>query len=408
MRPQKTVSTFFFLPAIFSLWLTVGCKTPAPQAAGGPGAMVVPVTVATASSQSLPVEVHVVGTVEPSEKVEIKSMIAGEIMAVKFTEGKDVKQGDPLFEIDSRPYIQAVRQAEAAVVRDRAQLSQAQANLQKDIVNSKAADAEAQRNDSLLKDHLISEQVHLQYSSTAEGAREAVRADRAAVESAGASLNFDQVAIEKAKLDLSYCEIRSPINGRAGSVLVHQGNLVKANDVALVVLNRISPVFVSFNAPDQYLDEIRRYSAAGKLRVDAISHEDTHARESGTLSLIDNIVDTQTGTIHLKATFENARRVLWPGQYVDVVLTLSSGQNATVIPAEAVQAGQNGQFVYVVKNDKTVEPRPVSVGRNVEDKVTIDKGVTAGETVVTDGQMMLFPGAHVAIAAAPKGPAGSL
>jgi multidrug efflux system membrane fusion protein len=370
--------------------------------------MVVPVTVATAALQSLPVEVQVVGTVEPSEKVEIKSMIAGEITAVKFTEGQDVKQGDLLFEIDSRPYTQALRQAEAAVVRDRALLSQAQATLQKDTVNSKAADAEAQRNDALLKDHLISQQLHLQYSSAAESSREALRADSAAVESAGATLNFDLVAIEKAKLDLTYCQIRAPINGRAGAVLVHQGNLVKANDVALVVLNRITPVFVSFNAPDRYLDEIRRYSASGKLRVEAVSHEDTHARESGTLSMIDNTVDTQTGTIHLKATFENARRILWPGQFVDVALTLSSGQNATVIPAEAVQAGQNGQFVYVVKNDKTVEPRPVSVGRNVEDKVSIEKGVTVGETVVTDGQMMLFPGAHVSIAAAPKGPAGSL
>jgi multidrug efflux system membrane fusion protein len=370
--------------------------------------MVVPITVATASLQSLPVEVRVVGTVEPSEKVEIKSMIAGEIQAVGFAEGQDVKQGDLLFEIDSRPYAQALRQAEAAVVRDRAMLNQAQATLQKETVNSKAADSEAERNDALLKGKLISQQLHLQFSSAAESAREGLRADLAGVESAAATLNYDLVAVDKAKLDLSYCEIRSPISGRAGTILVHKGNLVKANDIPLVVLNRITPVFVSFSAPDKYLDAIRKYSAAGKLRVDAISHEDTHAKESGTLSLIDNTVDTQTGTIHLKASFENVRRNLWPGQFVDVVLTLSSGQNATVIPAEAVQAGQKGQFVYVVKNDKTVEPRPVSVGRNVENKVTIDKGLAAGETVVTDGQMMLFPGAHIAIAAAPKGPAGTL
>ena len=216
------------------------------------------------------------------------------------------------------------------------------------------------------------------------------------------------MAVDKAKLDLSYCEIRSPISGRTGNLLVHQGNLIKANDVPLLVVNRIAPVFVSFNAPDKYLDAIRKFSAARKLPVEAISHENTHEHEAGTLSVIDNTVDTQTGTIHLKASFANTRRTLWPGQFVDVVLTLSSGQDVTVIPAEAVQAGQKGQIVYVVKNDKTVEPRPVVVGRTVENKVIVDQGLTAGETVVTDGQMMLFPGAHVAVAAAPKAPSGVL
>jgi multidrug efflux system membrane fusion protein len=166
-------------------------------------------------------------------------------------------------------------------------------------------------------------------------------------------------------------------------------------------------VFVSFNAPDKYLDAIRQYAAKGKLAVQAVSHENAGSAETGTLATIDNTVDTQTGTIHLKATFENARRVLWPGQFVDVVLTLASSQDVTVIPAEAVQPGQNGSFVYVVKKDKSVEPRLVTVGRNVEEKVIIDKGLTAGETVVTDGQMMLFPGATVTIAAAPRGPSGS-
>jgi multidrug efflux system membrane fusion protein len=394
--------------ATIGLCLTGACKSPIAQSAGHPAAPVVPVTVATASLQSVPLQVRVVGTVEPSEKVEIKSTIAGEITAVKFGEGQDVKKGDLLFEIDSRPYAEAVRQAEAAVVRDRALLNQAEATLQKDTVTSQTADAEAQRYDSLLKDKLVSQQQHLQYSSAAETAKAAVRADLAAADSARATLNLDQVAIDKAKLDLSYCQIRAPISGRAGNLLVHQGNLVKVNDVPLVVINRIAPVFVSFNAPEKYLDDVRRFSASGKLPVEAISHTDAQDHESGTLSVIDNTVDTQTGTIHLKATFQNERRTLWPGQFVDVVLTLAGNQNATVIPAAAVQAGQAGQFVYVVKQDKTVEPRQVSVGRNVGEQVIVDKGIAAGETVVTDGQMMLFPGATITVAAAPKGPSATL
>jgi len=394
--------------ATIGLCLTAACKSPIAQATGHPAAPVVPVTVATASLQSVPLQVRVVGTVEPSEKVEIKSTIAGEITAVKFGEGQDIKKGDLLFEIDSRPYTEALRQAEAAVVRDRALLTQAEATLQKDTVTSQTADAEAQRYDSLLKDKLVSQQQHLQYSSAAETAKAAVLADRAAADSARATLNLDQVAVDKAKLDLSYCQIRSPISGRAGNLLVHQGNLVKVNDVPLVVINRITPAFVSFNAPERYLDDVRRFSAAGKLPVEAISHTDTQERESGTLSVIDNTVDTQTGTIHLKATFQNDRRTLWPGQFVDVVLTLADHKDATVIPAAAVQAGQAGQFVYVVKNDKTVEPRQVSVGRNVGDQVIVDKGIAAGETVVTDGQMMLFPGATITVAAAPKGPSATL
>ena len=232
--------------------------------------------------------------------------------------------------------------------------------------------------------------------------------DHAAIDTARATLNVEQVAIDKAKLDLSYCQIKAPISGRTGNLLVHAGNLVKANDVPLVVINRVTPVFVSFNAPERHLDEIRRLSATHRLPVHVIPHEtsadhETSDKEQGMLTLIDNTVDAQTGTIHLKGTFDNAHRLLWPGQFVDVVLQLGSTQNATVIPAQAVQAGQKGQFVYVVKKDETVEPRVVSIARTIEDKVLIDTGVKAGETVVTDGQMMLFPGAHVKVVPAAKG-----
>ena len=371
--------------------------------------MIVPVTIAPAESENVPVEIRIVGTVEPSSRVEIKSMVAGQITNVGFTEGEDVKQGDLLFQIDQRPYQEALRQAEAAVERDRAQLRQSDAALQKDTVQSKNADIDAQRYDALLKDKLVSEQQRLQYTSAADAAREALATDHAAIDTARATLNVEQVAIDKTKLDLSYCQIKAPISGRTGNLLVHAGNLVKANDVPLVVINRVNPVFVSFNAPERHLDEIRRLSATHRLPVHVIphgtsaDHETSADREQGMLTLIDNTVDAQTGTIHLKGTFDNAHRLLWPGQFVDVVLQLGSTQNATVIPAQAVQAGQKGQFVYVVKKDETVESRVVSIARTIEDKVLIDKGVKVGETVVTDGQMMLFPGAHVKVVPAAKG-----
>ena len=372
-------------------------------------AMIVPVTIALAESENVPVEIRIVGTVEPSSRVEMKSMVAGQITNVGFTEGADVKQDDLLFEIDQRPYQEALRQAEAAVERDRAQLRQSEAALQKDTVQSKNADIDAQRYDALLKGKLVSEQQRLQYTSAADAAREALATDHAAIDTARATLNVEQVAIDKAKLDLSYCQIKAPISGRTGNLLVHAGNLVKANDVPLVVINRVNPVFVSFNAPERHLDEIRRLSATHRLPVHVIphgtsaNHETAADKEQGMLTLIDNTVDAQTGTIHLKGTFDNAHRLLWPGQFVDVVLQLGSTKNATVIPAQAVQAGQKGQFVYVVKKDETVEPRVVSIARTVEDKALIDTGVKAGETVVTDGQMMLFPGAHVKVVPAAKG-----
>ncbi len=307
MFPGRT-NTRILAGSIFSLTLSLlgGCKSqPAAQTKGGGGmaAMIVPVTVAPAESENVPVEVRAVGTVEPSSHVEIKSMVAGEITKVGFTEGHDVNHGDLLFEIDSRPYQEALRQAVAAVERDRAQLKQSDAALQKDTVQSKNADIDEQRYDALLKGKLVSEQQRLQYSSAADAAREALATDRAAIDTARATLNVDQIAIDKAKLDLSYCLIKAPISGRAGNLLVHAGNLVKVNDVALVVINRVTPVYVSFNAPERYLDEIRRLSAAHDLAVQVISHENAAEKQQGALTVVDNTVDAQTGTIHLKATF---------------------------------------------------------------------------------------------------------
>lgn len=365
-----------------------------------------PVTVAVVSSQQVPFDVRVVGSVEPSSKVEIKSQVAGQLMSVHFTEGQNVTEGQLLLKIDPQPYLDALQQAQATVDRDRAQIHQAELARQKDIVQSASADADAKRFAALLKQRIVSEQQNLQYRTAADTFKESIRADEAAIESARASLKVDESAVERAKLDLAYCEIRAPIAGRVGNLLVQAGNLVKVNDVPLVVINRIAPAFVSFNVPDKYLAAIRKYSAQRKLEVDVTPRDTSSAKVTGYLSVIDNTVDTQTGTIHLKATFDNANGLLWPGAFVDVILTLDKGIDATVVPAEAVQAGQKGQFVYVVKPDKTVEPRNVSVGRTVARKVIIESGLVPGETVVTDGQMLLFPGARVNVVSAPKGDAG--
>jgi len=317
-----------------------------------------------------------------------------------------VNQGDVLFELDAQPFQQALRQAEAALERDRAQLKQAESAVRRDEVQLKNAETDASRYEMLAKEGIAATQLSLQYRTTAEAMKESIRLDQAAVVSAQANLKVDEAAIEKAKIDLSYCRIRAPWSGRAGNLLVHPGNLVKANDVALVVINRISPAFVTFSASDKYVDEVRRYSAVRKLPVRITPRDNPSAKATGYLSVVDNTIDNQTGTIRLKATVENAKGLLWPGEFVDVLLTLDSTQNAVVVPGEAVQTGQQGQFVYVVKADKSVEPRVVSVGRNIERNVIIEKGLAAGETVVTDGQMLLFPGARVKVVEAPPPASG--
>ncbi len=387
-----------FALAVLITILLVGCgsQKPAQTFSPGPGAMPpVPVSVTAAIREVLPVEVRAVGTVEPFRTVQVKSQVAGDLIGVRFTEGGYVKQGDLLFEIDARPYKEALRQAQAAASKDQALLLQAQANLGRDTAQMKTAEADANRYDELFKQGIVARSQFDQVRTTFEAQHESVRADQAAIESARASLEADNAAVERAKLDLSYCEIRSPISGRAGNLLVHQGNYVKANgDTTLVVINQIEPAFVSFGVPEEHLAEIRARSAVAKLPVEAFLKDDPSKKVQGSLAVIDNTVDATTGTIKLKAVFDNRDRFLWPGQFVEAVLRLSASE-VTVVPSEAVQAGQQGQFIYVVKKDQTVEARIVLVGRTVAGKIVLEKGVAPGETVVTDGQLRLFPGARI-------------
>jgi membrane fusion protein, multidrug efflux system len=381
--------------------LTVTCnKKGAPPGMGGMPPT--PVAVAKAELRSIPVQLRQIGAVEPITTIAVKAQVGGELVKVLFTEGQDVKKGQELFEIDPRPYQQALDQAQANLNRDNALIAQAQANISKDQAQAKNAKILADRYAALFKDGISSKEQSESYQTTLGVQLEAIRADQAALTSSQAAAESDRAAIETAKLNLSYCSIRSPIDGRAGSLLVQAGNLVKANDTnALVNINQITPINVTFSVPQQQLPEIRRYNSTRPLTVEASVNGDSVSRSvKGQLSFIDNTVDNTTGTIKLKATFNNTDHVLWPGQFVNVVLTLKTITDAVVVPSETIQSGQKGQFAFVVKPDQTAELRVVTPGETVDKMTVVQKGISAGETVVTDGQLRLFPGAAVRLASA--------
>lgn len=370
-----------------------------------------PVTVAQAQMRDIPIQVRQIGSVEPVAVIAVKAQISGELNQVFFKEGQEVKKGQELFEIDPRPYKQALDQAQAALQKDIALVSQADANLARDRAQAANALAQAKRYAGLAADGVISKDQNETYQTTSQMQDEAVHADQAALNSAKASVVSDQAAIETANLNLSYCNIRSPIDGRAGSLLLQAGNLVKANDTtALVNINQLQPVYVTFSAPEQLLPEIRRYSAGHTLSVTGTGVADGSNRPvsaTGQLTFIDNTVDSTTGTIKLKASFPNTDHAFWPGQFINVVMTLRTVDRATVVPSEAIQSGQKGQFAFVVKPDQTVETRQVTVGQTIDNQIVVQTGISPGETVVTDGQLRLFPGAHVRVVPAATAGAGA-
>jgi len=357
----------------------------------------VPVVVASVVSKTVPMNLHSVGNVEAYSTIAVKAQVSGELTRVYFQEGDYVKKNQLLFEIDPRPYQAAVSQAEANLARDTAQLSQAEANLARDTAQEKYAREQAQRYSDLFHQGVTSKGQFDQFDSDAEAKTEAVRADQAAIESARASINATKAALERSKLDLSYCTIRSPIDGRTGNLMVKQGNLVGAGNVNLVTINQVQPIYVTFTAPESQLPEIKKYMAAEKLAVAAAPPDSTEASEKGVLTFVDNAVDLATGTIRLKGTFSNSNLKLWPGQFVNVALTLTEQPNALLIPSIAVQNGPQGEFVFVVTPNGTVETRLVSVGMIVDQDSVISKGLQAGETVVTEGQLRLVKGSKVQI-----------
>jgi multidrug efflux system membrane fusion protein len=369
----------------------------------------VPVTVAPVVQKTVPIQIRTIGNVEAFSTVSIKAQVGGTLTGVYFREGQDVKKGDLLFAIDSRPFEADLRRAEANLNRDTAQLKQAHANLARDVAQLKNAEVEARRFADLTKQGIATQHDYDQATTNVAALQAAVGADKAAIENAEAAIRAGKAAVENVKLSLAYCSIRSPMYGRTGSLMVNQGNLIEANDVPLVVINQISPIYVNVSVPEGDLSRIKKYMSAGKLAVEALVPSDGERSETGFISFVDNTVDRSTGTIRLRGIFANQEKRLWPGQFVQVTLTLVMQQNAIVVPAQAVQAGQKGQYLFVVKPDLSAEVRPVIAGATLNGETVIEKGVQPGEKVVTDGQLRLTPGAKVEVKSGPEirqGPAG--
>jgi membrane fusion protein, multidrug efflux system len=323
-----------------------------------------------ARTRAVPLAVDAVGTVEASSTVDIHAQVTGQLDTIHFAEGQDIAKGAPLFTLDARPFQAALRQAQAVLARDSSQAANARTQLD--------------RYTNLLNRGLLPRD---QYDTQVAG-----------VSALEATVEADRAAAETARLNLQFAEIRSPVAGRTGALGVHMGDLVRANDTApMVVINQLSPILVTFAVPGRLLGEIRRYAARSPLRAD-VRMADSQADaplDSGTVTFIDNAVDPTTGSIRMKASFSNRDRALWPGLFVRVRLTLATDPNALVIPAVAVQTGQHGSFVYVVRQDATVEVRPVTLDRQVGAEAVVARGLNAGEQVVTDGQLRLVPGARV-------------
>lgn len=350
-----------------SLLLLTGC---AEKAAPAPVADAVPVLAAKAVVKPMPVELHAIGTGEAYKTVSVESQVAGIVKTVHYQQGQYVKQGDLLISLDDRPFVAALKQAQATLAKDKAA--------------AELARIEVERYRKLAQAGVVPKEQYDQQQATFDGAQAAVEADEA--------------NIQTAKLNVAYCSIYAPISGRTGSQLVYPGTVVKANDVpVLVVINEVSPLYVDFTVPQQYLTQIKSYMAKGRLPVQAMPSDNSRPAV-GFLSFVDNTVDPSTGNIKLKAIFTNTGLRLWPGEFVNVVLRLTEQEKAIVVPAQAVLTGQQGDYVFLIKPDMTVDSHPVKVLRTINgESVIADNGVQPGETVVTDGQVRLVPGIKVSI-----------
>ncbi len=346
----------------------IGTRADEPRSRRGPDA--VPVAVASVEQKSVPVRLEAIGNVEAYTSVQIKARVDGQIVEVNFREGQEVHQGDVLFRIDPRPYEAALRQAEAAAARDHAQLERAR--------------AQDTRYKDLLEKKFVSADGYAQIQTNAQTAAAVAKASEAAV--------------ENARVQFDYTTIRSPITGYVGKILLQRGNIARAADPnSIALINQVHPIYVSFAVPEQRLAEIRSRMKAGLLAVEVVPSDSQGKAISGKLAFIDNAVDQTTGTIKLRAVFENTDNALWPGQFANVSLRLYDQGDALVVPARSVQTGPDGQFVFVVKPDESVEVRPVTIARTDGETAIVASGVQKGERVVTQGQLRLAPGAKVTV-----------
>lgn len=365
--------------AVLPLAACSRAQTAAPAAASAPGrgggrgsggGADIPVSTAPVVEKVLPVMTQTVGNVEAFSTVEVHAQVAGQLTSVKFSEGQDVTAGQELFTIDPRPFEATLRQAQATLAKDTAQSDNAKVQLKRD--------------DDLLQRGLIT---RADYDTFAAGVR-----------SLDETLKVDQAQIDTAQLNVQYARITAPITGRTGALLVHQGSLVRNGDVSpLVIINQVTPIRVTFAVPANLLPQIRTGQAQAPLTVEARPTGQQTSAPGGLVTFIDNAVDASSATIRLKATFPNTDRQLWPGEFVEVRVRLTVDRHALVVPATAVQNNQTGQYVYVVGADRKVAVRPVTVSRTEGTEAVIASGLTAGEEVVTDGQLRLTPGVKVTV-----------
>jgi multidrug efflux system membrane fusion protein len=330
----------------------------------------VPVTVASVVQKSMPLEIRVIGAAEAYSTVAVRSQITGQLTSVLFKEGDDVKQGQILFVLDRRPLETA--------------LLQAQANLERDLAQAANAASQAKRFQDLADRGIAT--------------REQVDTSRTGAAALNATVEADRAAVENAKVQIQYATIAAPLTGRTGTLMVHEGNLVRANDqIPLVTINQVTPINVTFSIPESRLPELKRYMAVRTLRVTASVPNEDAAPAVGRIDFVDNNVDQLTGTIRVKGTFPNEDRRLWPGQFANVTVALTDDATAIVVPTPAIQVGQQGQYAFVVKDDQSVEYRAVTVQRTSGLETVVKDGLKPGETVVTDGHLRLVAGSRVSI-----------
>jgi multidrug efflux system membrane fusion protein len=374
--PEFSVSIAAFAVAVLLMpCMLGGCsdKGGRAQAEARKSAPAVPVLTGQVVEKSMPLRLHAIGNVETLASVAVKSRVDGQIVAARVRDGQDVIKGELLFQLDPKPY--------------QAQLEQAQANLAHDQAQLEYLRGQEQRYQDLLKQNFVSKEGYAQVAANFHGAQ--------------ASVSADEAAIQQARINLGYTTIRSPIKGRAGKVMLTEGNMVKANDtVAMVVINQIAPIYVAVAVPEQYLNEIRARQKEAPLRMQTEPEKSKVA--SGKLAFVDNAVDVATGTIKLRGIFANEDRQLWPGQFVNAWVTLREEENALVVPTQALQTGPNGQYVYVVKADASAELRPVQVARTEGADTVLVGGLKPGETVVVDGASRIVPGSKVSTKTADK------
>ncbi len=381
--------------ALVAVPLLAGCSDNAAAGKARVQLPPVPVTVGEAAEKTIPVQLTAVGNAQAYTTVGIKSQINGQLVEVRFKEGQEVRRGELMFVIDPRPFEAAVRQAEAALNQRQAEVRQAQAAVERDSAQLQNARVQEQRYRELVAKELIAREQYDTLNTNMTAMQATVEADRAAVENAKAALQAAQANVDNARLQLAYTTIHAPIDGRTGNLLVQNGNILKANDDnPIVVINQIHPIYVSFSVPEQYLGDIKKYGSVGRLQVVARPPRQQETLATGELTFVNNTVDQTTGTIQLKATFANEANGLWPGQFVDVAMTITS-RTAIVVPSQAIQPGQQGPYVYVVKPDQTVESRLVTPGVRLGAETIVEKGLKPAERVVTDGQLRLVPGARI-------------